>query len=92
MTTIDSVLGEFYVSYSQTPCNSNGNYAFNISHELLSSIGLYKSQNVLITVIDQIPTLERIHVSPVTIEDWDLLVSYNYFICNSIIKYINVNI
>lgn len=79
MTIIDSKLEDFYSSYSQTPYNSNGDYAFNISHELLSTMRLKKSQNVLITPIDQVSTLKFIHVTPVTNEDWDLLVKYNYF-------------
>lgn len=74
MTTFDDVPIEFYMSYSQTPYNSNGDEAFNISYELLVTVGLKKLQQLLITVINQVYPLERIYVTPVTNEDWDLLV------------------
>lgn len=76
MTTVEGIPEEFYASYCQTPYNSNGHEAFNISHELLSTIKLNEAQHVLVTVVDQVYPLERIYVSPVTKEDWDLLVSY----------------
>lgn len=66
---------EFYASYCQTPCNSNGADAFNISYELSTTIGLNASQYVLISLIDQVCPLERVFVTPVTNADWDLLVS-----------------
>lgn len=75
VTGIDGASREFYASYSQTPYNSHGDDAFNISHELSSTIGFTRSQFVLITVVDQVYPLERIYVTPVTNEDWDLLVS-----------------
>lgn len=75
MTAIDGVQQEFYASYCQTPCNSNGADAFNISYELAKTIGLIASQYVLISLIDQVQTLERVFVTPVTNADWDLLVS-----------------
>lgn len=78
--------GPLYMSYSQTPCNANGDEAFNISHELLTTSGLSRSQLVCVSVDDQVYSLERIYVNPVTDEDWDLLVSqythnYKYFYC-----------
>lgn len=76
VTKIDCKSEEFYVSYSQTPYNSNGDDAFNISHEFSSTIGLYKSQNVLITGINYVNPLERIYVTPVTNDDWEILVCY----------------
>lgn len=76
VSTIDSKLEEFYVSYSQTPYNSNGDDALNISHEFSSTIGLYKSQHVLITDINYVNSLERIYVTPVTNDDWEILVCY----------------
>jgi hypothetical protein len=75
---------EFYASYCQTPCNSNGADAFNISYELSTTIGLNASQYVLISLIDQIYPLDRVFVTPVTNEDWDLLVSTN-IISNSLL-------
>lgn len=75
MTAIDGVQQEFYASYCQTPCNSNGAEAFNISYELATTIGLIASQYVLISLINQVNTLERVYVTPVTNADWDLLVS-----------------
>lgn len=74
VTTIDSKPEEFYLSYSQTPYNSNGDDAFNISHELSSSICLSKSKDVLITSIKYVNSLDRIYVTPVTNDDWELLV------------------
>lgn len=74
---------EMFMSYSQTPYNSNGDGAFNVSYELLSTIGLSLSQDVLVRVINQVYPLERIYVTPVTSEDWDLLVS---FICRCLNK------
>jgi len=66
---------ELYASCCQTPCNSNGADAFNISYELSKTIGLTSSQYVLISLIDQIYPLKRVFVTPVANEDWDLLVS-----------------
>lgn len=76
VTGIGGAAREFYASYSQTPYNSYGDDAFNISHELSSTIGFNRSQYVWITVVDQVYPLERIYVTPVTDEDWELLVSY----------------
>lgn len=80
VSTIDSESEEIYVSYSQTPYNSNGDDAFNISHEFSSTIGLYKLQHVLITGINYINSLERIYVTPVTNDDWEILVCYKKII------------
>lgn len=76
VTTVDGTLREFYASFSQTPFNSNGDDALNISYELSSTIGLDRSQYVLIKIIGPMHTLNRIYVTPVTDEDWDLLVGY----------------
>lgn len=67
------------MSYSQTPCNANGDEAFNISYELLITSGLSRLQSVCVSVDDQVYPLERIYVNPVSDEDWDLLVSQNIF-------------
>lgn len=66
---------DLYVSCSQTPYNSNGDETLNISHELLNTLALKKSQYVLATVMNQVYPLQRIYVTPVTVEDWDLIVS-----------------
>lgn len=81
---MDRKLEDFYASYSQTPFNSNGDNAFNISYELLSTMRLKISENVLITPIDHISTLKYINVTPVTNDDWELLVKYNCLFCNII--------
>lgn len=81
VTSINSVPGEFYASYSQTPYNSNGEDAFNISHELLTTIGYKQSQSVSIMIVEQANPLERVYVTPLTANDLDLLVSNKkYFI------------
>jgi hypothetical protein len=76
ITTVDGTPREFYTSFSQTPFNSNGDDALNISHELSSTMGLDNSQHVLITIIGPVHPLNRVYVTPVTNEDWDLLVGY----------------
>lgn len=41
----------------------------------MSSLGLTRSEEVLVTVVDQVYPLERVDITPVTSDDWDLLVS-----------------
>ncbi|XP_060847155.1 peroxisomal ATPase PEX1 [Rhopalosiphum padi] len=90
VTAIDGVQQEFYASYCQTPCNSNGADAFNISYELSTTIGLNASQYVLISLIDQIYPLDRVFVTPVTNEDWDLLMLNNYSLQDRILQQLQI--
>ncbi|VVC44744.1 ATPase, AAA-type, core,ATPase, AAA-type, conserved site,Peroxisome biogenesis factor 1, N-terminal [Cinara cedri] len=88
--TLDDVQAELYVSCSQTPYNSNGDEMFNISHEFLITLGLKVSQLVLITVVDHVYPLERIYVTPLTEEDWDLLVLNNIPLQHSILQQLQI--
>ncbi|XP_025196709.1 peroxisome biogenesis factor 1 [Melanaphis sacchari] len=90
VTAIDGVQQEFFASYCQTPCNSNGADAFNISYELSTTTGLNASQFVLISLIDQIYPLERIFVTPVTNEDWDLLTLNNDLLQDKILQQLQI--
>ncbi|XP_027844705.2 peroxisome biogenesis factor 1 [Aphis gossypii] len=90
VTAIDGVQQELYASYCQTPCNSNGADAFNISYELSKTIGLTASQYVLISLIDQIYPLKRVFVTPVTNEDWDLLTLNNDSLQDRILQQLQI--
>ncbi|XP_015379787.1 PREDICTED: peroxisome biogenesis factor 1 isoform X2 [Diuraphis noxia] len=90
VTAIDGVQQEFYASYCQTPCNANGADAFNISYELSTTIGLIASQYVLISLIDQVYTLERVFVTPVTNADWDLLMLNNVSLQDRILQQLQI--
>ncbi|XP_060858422.1 peroxisomal ATPase PEX1 isoform X1 [Metopolophium dirhodum] len=90
VTAIDGVQQEFYASYCQTPCNSNGADAFNISYELSTTIGLNALQYVLISLIDQVCPLERVFVTPVTNADWDLLMLNNVSLQDRILQQLQI--
>ncbi|XP_050529647.1 peroxisome biogenesis factor 1 isoform X2 [Daktulosphaira vitifoliae] len=92
VSTIDKKPGkqEFFTSYCQTPFNSNGNEALNISHEMLSALQLQESDLVTVAIFDQISSLERIYVTPLTNDDWDLLMLNNVSLQDNILQQLQI--
>ncbi|XP_050439980.1 uncharacterized protein LOC126845364 [Adelges cooleyi] len=93
VTTTDSGQDEerhFYMSCCQTPSNANGDDAFNMSFEMLTALQLRRSQLVTIAVFDEAPYLQRIWVSPVTEEDFDLLLLNNSPLQDAILQQLQI--